>query len=47
MQNLLFGCSDIAYYILWIQLRMLPPLLRHLGIKPATSSRDNKRNSLG
>jgi len=47
MQNLLFGCGDVAYSILWIQLRMLPPLLRHSGNKPTKSSRKNKMNSLG
>jgi len=47
MENLLFGCGAVAYSILWIQLRMPPPLLRHLGTKPATFSRNNKMNSLG
>jgi hypothetical protein len=47
MENLLFGCGDVAYSILWIQLRMLPPLLRHLGTKPATFSHNNKMSSLG
>jgi hypothetical protein len=47
MENLLFGCGDVAYSILRIQLRMLPPLLRHLGTKPATFSHNNKMSSLG
>jgi len=47
MQHLLFGCSDVAYSILWVQLRMFPPLLRHLGTIPGTSSRSNTMNSLG
>jgi hypothetical protein len=46
MDSLRFGCDDVAYSILWIQLRTLPPLLRHLDTKPA-SSRNNKMNSLG
>jgi hypothetical protein len=47
MENLLFGFSEVAYFILWLQLRMLPPLLCHLGTKPATSSHNNKINPLG
>jgi hypothetical protein len=46
MENLLFGCGDVVCFILWMHLRIFPPLLRHLGTKPAASSRNNIMNFL-
>jgi hypothetical protein len=46
-ENLLLGSRGIAYSTLPIQWRMHPPLLRNLGAKLATSSRNKEMKSLG